>query len=205
MSLCFSSSQHLIIVTSIYAVKTAGAYLSKHHKAWLTKIPIIGIGPATAGALHAQGWQSVTYPKVYNSEGVLSLRATTHLRHKTVVILTGAHGRNLLTPELTTRGAKVIQVDGYERQPQGHISETALDLLAKQPALVVLTSVEAWQTLERLTAAKHPTSLTQATLIVASKRIAETIWQQHCQQTIIIANGASHEAIIAAITKETLL
>lgn len=191
----------LIIATSIYAVKTAGVYMSKHHKAWLTKIPTIGIGPATAGALHAQGWRSVSYPKVYNSEGILAMRTATRLRNKTVVILTGAHGRNLLTPELTARGANVIQVDGYERQPQSHISQAALDLLAKRPALVVLTSIEAWQTLERLTST-HAGLLTQATFIVASKRIAEAIWQQHRQQAIIIANGASHEAIIAAIAKE---
>jgi uroporphyrinogen-III synthase len=103
----------LIIATSIYAVKTAGTYISKHHKTWLNKIPAIGIGPATAGALHAQGWHSVSYPKVYNSEGILGMRAATRLRGKTVVILTGAHGRNLLTQELTTRGACIIQVDGY--------------------------------------------------------------------------------------------
>jgi uroporphyrinogen-III synthase len=66
---------------------------------------------------------------------------------------------------------------------------------------VVLTSIEAWQTLERLTTSTHLRLLAKATFIVASKRIAEAIWQQHREQAVIIANGAGHEAIIAAIPK----
>lgn len=192
----------LILATSVYAVKTAGAYISQHHKTWHTKVPVIGIGPATAGALHAQGWRNVSYPKIFNSEGVLEMRATLRIRGKTLILLTGAHGRNILTTELTERGARVIQVDGYERQPQNHISKPALDLLAKQPALVVLTSVEAWQTLEQLITPTHPKLLARATFVVASKRIAEAIWQRHRHQQIIVASNASNEAIVAAITPE---
>lgn len=191
----------VIIATSIYAVKTAGGYISKHHKAWLNKVWAIGVGPATAGALHTQGWQNVSFPKNYNSEGILEMRKMTYVRHNTIVILTGAHGRNLLTPELIARGAKVIQIDSYERRPQTKINPAAINLLAKGHALVVLTSVEAWQIIEQLLLT-HPGLLANATLVVASKRIAEVIWQRHKQQRIIVAKGASHEAIIEAIVNE---
>ncbi len=188
----------LMIVTSVFAVKTAGTYISKHHKSWLAKVPIIGIGPATAGALHEQGWRDVSYPKVFNSEGILDMRMTSHVRHKTIVILTGAHGRNLLTPALSERGAKVLQVDGYERRALQQISGATLNLLAKSPVIVVLTSVEAWQTLDQL-ATQHQVSLSQAVFVVVSKRIAETIWKKHREQRILVTNQVGNEAIVAAI------
>lgn len=197
----FNIKPNIIIATSTYAVKTAGSYISKHHKAWLDKVWAIGIGPATASALHSQGWRNVSFPKTYNSEGVLEMRKMTYVKQQTIVILTGAHGRNLLTPELISRGANLIQIDSYERRPQTKISPSAINLLAKEHALVVLTSVEAWQIMERLLSTHQPL-LAHATLVVASKRIAEVIWQQHKHQRIIVAKGANHEAIIEAIVNE---
>lgn len=189
----------IMIATSVNAVKSVGNYIARHHKAWLTTVPVIALGPATASALHLQGWRNVTYPTVANSEGVLAMRALAHVRAKTVVIMTGMLGRNLLEPALHDRGAKVVRIEGYERQAVHALSASAKDLLAKEPVVVVLTSTEAWHTLLRLLSTLDEAILSRTIFIAASIRIAEVMRQTLTKQTILVAKQTSNEAIIEAI------
>lgn len=138
-----------------------------------THLKFAAIGPVTAQALQAYGIEHVLTPKDrFDSESLLSLSDMQDMSGKSVMIVRGVGGREVLADTLTARGAKVTFAECYQRiNPQTNC--LALEQAYAQQKLhaVVVTSSEAMRHL--LDLAQGSVWLKHVTLCVNHARIAE--------------------------------
>lgn len=131
------------------------------------------IGPVTAQALQAFGVSDVLIPEGrFDSESLLSLPEMQDMQGKSVMIVRGVGGREVLADTLTSRGAAVTFAECYQRvNPQTNC--LALEQAYAQQKLhaVVVTSSEAMRHLLDLT--QDSAWLKHITLCVNHARIAE--------------------------------
>jgi uroporphyrinogen-III synthase len=86
---------------------------------WPADLRVATVGPATAKALHAAGFEQVIVPtQRFDSEAVLDLPqfGTDAVRGRRILILRGDGGRELLADTLVERGAEVVAVACYQRR-----------------------------------------------------------------------------------------
>ncbi|TQV62104.1 MAG: uroporphyrinogen-III synthase [Halothiobacillaceae bacterium] len=113
---------------------------------------IAAIGKGTARALHEAGFSDVLAPRDgADSEALLALPEFADMRGRTLLIVRGEGGRDLLATTLEARGAAVIHAVVYRRLPRP--PDIAL-LRAGGPTIFMLTSSEALRVL--LDAAQGP-------------------------------------------------
>ncbi|MEZ5559274.1 MAG: uroporphyrinogen-III synthase [Pseudomonadales bacterium] len=76
---------------------------------------VLAVGRSTAAALRRRGVE-VRVPDREDSEGLLTLLPAARVRGRTVLLVVGADGRDLLAAGLTERGARVRRLVCYRRQ-----------------------------------------------------------------------------------------
>lgn len=188
------SQVDVVIVTSRHALTSLEkAGVSLHKKAaWLA------VGQATADVLIAQGITPIV-PDLHNSDGLLQLPILLDVSGKQVVILKGEGGRSQLHDVLTTRGARVTEVNLYRRccrpVPAGMLSSF---LKQTQPCLSVASS----ETLTCALASALPEQrhqLLALPLAVMSERIADFARSHHWQGNIAVAPHTSSAGLLLAV------
>jgi uroporphyrinogen-III synthase len=163
-------------------------------------IDIAAVGNATARALSGSGLDPTLVPKRMDSEGLLALPELQEVAGKTIYILRGNGGRELLSETLRERGAQVRQVEVYRRElPQRHAA--AANLVRGWEHLVqvvIATSNAIVDNLYTLLGDEGAEYLRRTPIIVVSQRMAEHVIERGCEH-VHVANSATDADLLTAL------
>lgn len=188
------------VFVSANAVESGLAAI-RARRAWPASLAVAAPGPGTARALREAGFTEVLSPADrFDSEGLLALPAFAPdaIRGRSVLILGGEGGRELMDEALAARGATVEHLHVYRR----HLIPVPVDELASawrqgRLAAITLTSSEVARHLGReLVAAPALKSLP---VFTPHPRIAEAA--RDAGFTEVIASGAGDESLAVAIAR----
>ena len=187
----------LVIAVSMHAVHFAHYFLLQTGQTW-PHIDYFAVGQASADAFAEVGIQALC-PADPRSEGLLALPALQGVSGRRVLILRGNDGRDLIARTLASRGALVHYCATYER----HYPELDGDALTRhwQAAgldSLLITSGELLQRLLALVPGPQRPWLYDRLLVVPSPRVAEMAEGTGFTR-IVIAQGASNQALVAAL------
>lgn len=90
--------------------------LSKTSSIWPISPLYLGVGQKTAHVLSKACKQKVNYPQVSDSEHLLKLTELNGVENKSILILRGNGGRELIRDSLLNRGAQVSYCETYRRE-----------------------------------------------------------------------------------------
>ena len=187
----------LVIAVSMHAVHFAHYFLLQTGQTW-PHIDYFAVGQASADAFAEAGIQALC-PADPRSEGLLALPALQGVSGRRVLILRGNDGRDLIARTLASRGALVHYCATYER----HYPDLDGDALTRHWQAAGLDSllITSGELLQRLLALvpgpQHPW-LYDRLLVVPSPRVAEMAEGAGFTR-IVIAQGASNQALVAAL------
>lgn len=187
----------LVIAVSMHAVHFAHHFLLQTGQTW-PHIDYFAVGQASADAFAEAGIQALC-PADPRSEGLLALPALQGVSGRRVLILRGNDGRDLIARTLASRGALVHYCATYER----HYPDLDGDALTRHWQTAGLDSllITSGELLQRLLALvpgpQHPW-LYDRLLVVPSPRVAEMAEGAGFTR-IVIAQGASNQALVAAL------
>ena len=187
----------LVIAVSMHAVHFAHYFLLQTGQTW-PHIDYFAVGQASADAFAEAGIQALC-PADPRSEGLLALPALQGVSGRRVLILRGNDGRDLIARTLASRGALVHYCATYER----HYPDLDGDALIRhwQAARLDSLLITSGELLQRLLALvpgpQHPW-LYDRLLVVPSPRVAEMAEGAGFTR-IVIAQGASNQALVAAL------
>ncbi len=187
----------LVIAVSMHAVHFAHYFLLQTGQTW-PHIDYFAVGQASADAFAEAGIQALC-PADPRSEGLLALPALQGVSGRRVLILRGNDGRDLIARTLASRGALVHYCATYER----HYPDLDGDALTRHWQAAGLDSllITSGELLQRLLALvpgpQHPW-LYGRLLVVPSPRVAEMAEGAGFTR-IVIAQGASNQALVAAL------
>ncbi|WP_323951968.1 uroporphyrinogen-III synthase [Aeromonas caviae] len=187
----------LVIAVSMHAVHFAHHFLLQTGQTW-PHIDYFAVGQASADAFAEAGIQALC-PADPRSEGLLALPALQGVSGRRVLILRGNDGRDLIARTLASRGALVHYCATYER----HYPDLDGDALTRhwQAARLDSLLITSGELLQRLLALvpgpQHPW-LYDRLLVVPSPRVAEMAEGAGFTR-IVIAQGASNQALVAAL------
>ncbi|MFQ2667878.1 uroporphyrinogen-III synthase [Aeromonas caviae] len=186
-----------VIAVSMHAVHFAHHFLLQTGQTW-PHIDYFAVGQASADAFAEAGIQALC-PADPRSEGLLALPALQGVSGRRVLILRGNDGRDLIARTLASRGALVHYCATYER----HYPDLDGDALTRHWQAAGLDSllITSGELLQRLLALvpgpQHPW-LYDRLLVVPSPRVAEMAEGAGFTR-IVIAQGASNQALVAAL------
>lgn len=187
----------LVIAVSMHAVHFAHHFLLQTGQTW-PHIDYFAVGQASADAFAEAGIQALC-PADPRSEGLLALPALQGVSGRRVLILRGNDGRDLIARTLASRGALVHYCATYDR----HYPDLDGDALTRHWQAAGLDSllITSGELLQRLLALvpgpQHPW-LYDRLLVVPSPRVAEMAEGAGFTR-IVIAQGASNQALVAAL------
>ncbi|MDH1842662.1 uroporphyrinogen-III synthase [Aeromonas caviae] len=187
----------LVIAVSMHAIHFAHHFLLQTGQTW-PHVDYFAVGQASADAFAEAGIQALC-PADPRSEGLLALPALQGVSGRRVLILRGNDGRDLIARTLASRGALVHYCATYER----HYPDLDGDALTRHWQAAGLDSllITSGELLQRLLALvpgpQHPW-LYDRLLVVPSPRVAEMAEGAGFTR-IVIAQGASNQALVAAL------
>lgn len=201
-----SSALHrcdIAIAISPNAVQFCHQYLQQQGLNWPKSPRYLAIGQKTAHDLSKVTQQYVHYPRVSDSEHFLLLPelAQAQVENKSIVILRGNSGRDLLKQQLIRRGATVDYLTTYQKIAIAWSAQQQLNIWKTNKVdTIVLTSGEQIELFCQPITAIDPTWLSQCTAVVPSERLVafahQWPWKQiHC------SNGASNQQILRTVTQ----
>lgn len=153
---------------------------------WPPRCTVAGVGSGTGRAWRATGATRVITPDGDgDSEALLADPALQDLAGRSVLILRGEGGRDLLGPALTARGAQVDEWLCYRRQVPVALVERLACLLRDPPDAWTVTSSEALANLEAAWPVGRPRS---APLFAPHPRIAQAA-RAAGWQTVLCKSG----------------
>lgn len=163
-------------------------------------IDIAAVGKATAKALIETGLDPTLVPERMDSEGLLALPELQSVDDRTVLIMRGNGGRELLADTLRDRGAKVVQIEVYRRQlPQRAAAvRNLIGGWAHLVNVVIATSNEILDNLFALLGDDGAVLLRQTPLVVISQRMASHALSKGCE-TVTVAASANDIDVLDAL------
>lgn len=194
-----ASGYDLVIFASVNAV-AHGAHLIE--KGPSTRIA--AIGKATAAALKETPLPADIVPEAgFDSEAMLAHPDVTLPEGAKVLIVRGSGGRELMRETFTARGLIVDTRDVYQRV-RPSIDDATRDALETRWQnegidVVTATSIETLHNLIAMLSEGGRALLREATLLVASRRIADAAQAAGLNGTLIVANGADDASMIGAL------
>ncbi|MBL4567041.1 MAG: uroporphyrinogen-III synthase [Porticoccus sp.] len=157
------------------------------------------VGKSTAAELKKWHIEAELPIQAYSSEGLLALPSLQKLPDERVLIFSGVGGRQLLSEELSCRGAAVSQCSLYRRQPTdvyaGNINSL---LLSTELDLVIVHSGELLSNLMSLVPKEQQQVLWQLPLFVPSERVCE-LARDAGFNNVICAGSALPEDMVSAL------
>jgi uroporphyrinogen-III synthase len=163
-------------------------------------IGIAAVGTATARALSNSGLEPNLAPERMDSEGLLALPALQAVGGKSIFILRGNGGRELLPDTLRERGAEVHTVEVYRRVlPKRQAAAANLVRGWEQLVhIVVATSNAIVDNLYTLLGSEGAQRLQTTPIIVVSQRMADYVIERGCEH-VHVANSATDIDVLAAL------
>ncbi|PKF61393.1 uroporphyrinogen III synthase HEM4 [Psychromonas sp. psych-6C06] len=183
-----------IIAVSANAVEYTD--LSLHNKTW-PQCNYIAVGDATQHLLAEKTKQFVEVPiSSFNSEGVLALPKLQQLDNRSVLILRGVGGRELLKETLLARGASVDYFESYQRVAISLPRSMTIDKW-QQHAIngAIISSVELLEQLIILTPDSQLNWLKTITIYAASERILNFAYANGFVKRVLLPSIASQDII----------
>lgn len=162
------------------------------------------VGPATANAIRAAGRDVGVLPADgFDSEHLLAARELCEVAGKTIRIVRGGRGRELLATTLRERGATVSYLDVYERAAPRY-SERELEQLEAQWRsgdidVVTVMSVESLQNLIRILPAWCKEALASTPLVTPAKRVIKEAGKRIPGIPTMLADGPQARSMLDAI------
>jgi len=164
---------NIIIAVSQHAVSSTQHILNLQQSKWPTEPLYLGVGQKTAHKLSKATQQNVNYPETSDSEHLLQLDELKGISGKTITILRGNGGRELIRDSLVSQGANVVYCETYHREfiP---IQDPLTFLHWKESGInqIVITSQGQLEFLTSSTPIEFLPWLQQQQLFVPSQRIA---------------------------------
>lgn len=163
-------------------------------------VDIAAVGSATARALSEAGLDPTLTPERMDSEGLLALPQLQDVAGKSVFILRGEGGRELLHDTLCERGAEVHQVDVYRREMTQRPAGTSnlLQNWAQLVDVVTTTSNAILDNLFELLGTQGADLIRTTPLIVVSQRMAEHAVELGCE-IVYVAPSATDADLLATL------
>ncbi len=162
---------------------------------------VLAVGPGTARQLHERGVSVSAVPQgKYDSEALLSLPDLQDVAGRSVLIIRGQAGREMLAEKLDRRQAVVSHLVCYRRIALDNPNPKVLSRWHDQGFdVLILTSASAADHLWRLLDASAVELLKNMTFVVSSVRIGE-----HCRSlgfagSIVVAENAGMPALVSAL------
>ncbi|GAA5218613.1 uroporphyrinogen-III synthase [Corallincola platygyrae] len=184
----------LIIGTSHYAI----TFLSSVPGFRWPDCHYIAVGKATAQAWQESGVDA-QIPETPSSEGVLAMPESGLVQERNVFVLKGLGGRTLLSETMRARGAKVANLEIYQRQAMP-LSEPLTSLILRLQLNTILATSGELVTLISDALNGQPKLKQELTLLVPSKRVQE-IAQSLNFTSIINTHSASDEAVLRVLSE----
>ncbi len=183
-----------IVFTSVAAVEHGARLVSS------AGMETAAIGRATANALRDAGIAPAHVPEREESEGLLALPAFGNVAGKTIWIVKGRGGRDLLADTLRERGARVFPVEVYERgRPMTGVEPLLERWRAQAIDAVVVSSRAGLENLHAMLDAEGRQYLRKTQLVMPTPRMLKLALEFDVQPAPVIAAGASDDALLAAL------
>ncbi|MCF2949164.1 uroporphyrinogen-III synthase [Paraglaciecola aquimarina] len=182
-------SNILVIVTSTVAAQQSVLLKQK----WPANIQFFAVGASTAQILKSAAI-NVIVPQEPRTEGLLALPELNNVTNKTVIIMKGYGGRELLVESLKARGAQVQEWEVYKRQRVTQPLSTQ-DWHPEQIHCIIATSGEV---IEAAFDYFELAWLIKQKWIVVSQRTAQIAAKLGVEQ-IKISKDASDQALIQCV------
>jgi uroporphyrinogen-III synthase len=189
---------HLVIFTSANAVRFGASLLGRERG-----LTLAAIGPATARALAEAGFSALTPAGGFDSESLLRHPALSHCAGRRVLLVKGAHGRELLQEELTRRGAEVSVAEVYRRERVQHdaaaIAALETRFAAGEIQVITATSVEIAAALLDLATPALRRGFDRAHWVVPGARVAGALRERGVKAPVLQAKTAEDHDLLAAV------
>lgn len=165
---------------------------------------IAAIGPSTADALTAQGLSLDLVPAGYDSETLLADARLAELRGRSVFIIRGVGGRELLGSVLRERGADVAYLEVYRRERTAHTRADTDSLLHRWRAggihVYTATSVAIYENLRADLGADGAALMAATALVTASRRVVKRAREAGHHAALLLASGPDDRSLLETIT-----
>lgn len=189
----------IIIAVSQHAVTSTHSLLTQQSISWPKHAIYLGVGQKTAHELSKVTQQIVNYPETSDSEHLLQLNELKAIAGKTITILRGNGGRELIRETLLSLGAHVLYCETYRREfIEIQDKHTFLKWKAHNINQVVITSQGQLEFLTSSTPKEFLPWLQQQQLFVPSQRIAARALQlgfSHVENTL----SANNQTLLATL------
>lgn len=182
----------LVIFTSPSAVRFAAALAPLQGAA-----VVATVGQGTAWTLHRHGVEHVVVPETtQDSEGLLATAALARVAGRKVAVVGAPGGRGVLQARLRERGAKVRQVNVYQRVParldRRHVQ--ALEQL-REPGYLLLSSGETLCCLQQALDASAWRRLRATRAVVSSTRLRQQMQQAGFDRVSVADSALSRDLL----------
>ena len=176
----------------------------EHGLAWSGDAAIAAVGPATAAAVEAAARVVDIRPAGgFDSESLLAEPVLGDVRGKTIRIIRGNGGRELLATTLRERGAAVDYLEVYARRRPGYteteIAHVAQQLEAGEIGAVVVMSVESFGNLLALLTEPGRRALAETLLVTPASRVIKEMTDRLPGCSVTLADGPGADEIVRAI------
>ena len=178
----------------------------EHGLAWAGDGTIAAVGPATAAAIEAAARVVDIRPsKGFDSESLLAEPALTAVRGKTIRIIRGVGGRELLASTLRRRGARVDYLEVYARRAPRYTDEeihgVVRQLEAGDIAVIVVMSVQSFDNLLTLLPDSCHATLAKTPLVTPAARVIKQVSDRLPGCPATLADGPGADEIVRAIAR----
>lgn len=162
------------------------------------------VGPGTARAIRDAGWEVGIVPQGgYDSEHLLDTPELKNIRGKSIRIVRGQSGRELLGSTLVHRGARVDYIQVYKRGVPDYgipeIQALLKDLESGDFAAWTIMSTETLENLLRIVGDQGASLLREVPLVSPASRVIIEAEERLRGILAVESNGVSPEAIVDAI------
>ncbi|MBL4297355.1 uroporphyrinogen-III synthase [Vibrio fluvialis] len=189
----------ILIAVSQHAVTFTHQFLQSERSLWPTSAIYLAVGQKTAHVLSKLSAQPVHYPDISDSEHLLALPELHSVQGKSITILRGNGGRELIFDTLVERGARVCYREVYQRVDLPFAGDVCVAAWqqAGVDTLVITSSHQLMFFVSQLTASSLSWVL-GLKLLVPSDRIAHDA-KALGFQTIVTTGSAANPDLVAAL------
>ena len=176
----------------------------EHGLIWSEDGAIAAVGPATAAAIEAAARVVDIRPESgFDSESLLAEPAMTNVEGKTIRIIRGVGGRELLATTLRERGANVEYLEVYARRAP-HCTEEEIhgvvrQLEAGKISVIVVMSVQSFDNLLALLPDSCRGTLAKTRLVTPAARVIKQVTDRLPGCPATLADGPGADEIVRAI------